>query len=69
MIVELHQQALKDLKDHGVKVFGSLDKFSDWLDEGNLFLSGKKPLEFLGTLDGIKLIDDRLTGIEYGDNA
>ena len=61
-------ERIQILKTRGIEVFGSENDFIDWLDSPNVFLEDKKPLEFLNTTSGIKLINSRLTGIQYGDN-
>ena len=58
-----------DLLKHGIEVFGTEEDFKRWLNTINFFFDKKAPVEFLNADDGIKFIDDRLTGIEYGDNA
>ena len=63
-----HVVMLLSLVKHGVEIFGSNDNFNKWLTTKN-FQLGKKPIEYLNTINGIKLVDDRLTGIEYGDNV
>jgi uncharacterized protein (DUF2384 family) len=50
-------------------VFGSSQSFKNWLFKENLLLFNKKPSHFLKSVSGIRLIDDRLTGMEYGDNV
>lgn len=59
----------QSLIKHGKKVFGSKPKFEEWLQSRNFFFDGKPPIEFLSTVRGIRFIDDRLTGMEYGDNV
>lgn len=54
---------------HGIAVFGSKDRFDQWLTSGNFFLDGKNPVSYLSTITGIRFIDDRLTAMEYGDNV
>ena len=56
------------LAKHGKEIFGSSKEFSNWLTTKN-FQLGKQPIDYLNTISGIKLVDDRLTGIEFGDNA
>lgn len=63
-----HVLLLISLFKRGSKVFGSEDNFSRWLDSNNVFLDNKKPLSFLNTTSGIRIINDRLVAIEYGDN-
>ncbi len=64
-----HTILLISLIKHGIEVFGSKENFNNWLDKENFHLGAKKPIEYLNKISGIKFIDDRLTGIEYGDNA
>jgi len=60
---------LSALFKHGSSVFGSMKEFELWLGTGNLMLDGMKPNDMLGSVSGIRLIDNRLYGLEYGDNA
>jgi hypothetical protein len=62
-------KGLLDLIKHASEVFGTVDKAYDWLAANNFHFDGKPPIEFLKQKDGIKFIDDRLTGLEHGDNA
>ena len=55
--------------EKGKEVFGSAGAFDAWLDKANFFFDGKKPDNFLDTTSGIRYIFDRLTAMEYGDNA
>ena len=50
----------------GVEVFGSKEKFNNWIETKNLSLGGIKPKELLDNTFGIGLIKDELTRIEYG---
>jgi uncharacterized protein (DUF2384 family) len=54
---------------HGIEVFGTEENFEHWLQKDNFFFDNKSPLVFINTNEGLKFIDDRLTGIEYGDNV
>ena len=63
-----HILMLISLLKHGTMVFGSEDGFNDWVDIKNVFLDNKKPMDFLNTISGIKMIDNRLVAMEYGDN-
>ena len=67
--VQEHVIMILALIKHGIDVFGNNDNFNKWLYTDNFYFNKKKPIEFLNTISGIKLIDDRLTGMEYGDNA
>jgi uncharacterized protein (DUF2384 family) len=54
------------LFDHGSQVFGSKEKFRDWLNSENQVLNGFKPRYYLDTFSGILLVIDELNAIEYG---
>lgn len=60
---------LISLFKHGIEIFGDGEKFKEWLKKENSLFGQKKPMEFIDTASGIKFVDDRLTGIEYGDNV
>ncbi|CAN5439861.1 hypothetical protein BH10BAC5_BH10BAC5_27590 [soil metagenome] len=60
---------LSTLFKHGTEVFGTTEKFKEWLNSENFFYGGKAPGSLLNTFSGLKFIDDSLTGIEYGDNV
>ena len=62
-------KALKSLFKHGIEIFGNEENFVKWLKSENFFFDKKAPIEFLNTDVGIEYIDNRLTGLEYGDNA
>ena len=64
-----HVLMLISLLKHGSEVFGSEENFRHWFDSKNVFLDNRKPIEFLNTISGIRMIDDRLVAIEYGDNV
>ena len=64
-----HLITLLSLFKHGKEVFGTIDKFNEWLNKKNFIFNKKIPIEFLNTISGIKLVDDRLTGMQYGDNS
>ena len=61
--------ALLTLFKHGKEVFGTIKEFMSWLIDENFFFDGNSPDKSLKTISGIKFIDDRLTGMEYGDNV
>jgi uncharacterized protein (DUF2384 family) len=58
-----------DLIEHGISVFGDIKQFRRWLEEPNFYFNKTAPIEMSGTPGGVKFLDDRLTGLEYGDNA
>ncbi|MDO6435838.1 MbcA/ParS/Xre antitoxin family protein [Cyclobacterium sp. 1_MG-2023] len=53
----------------GERVFGSKKAFNDWLEKPNFHFNNKQPVDFFKTISGIRYIEDRLTGMLYGDNA
>ncbi|MDB5005849.1 MAG: hypothetical protein JWQ84_2596 [Mucilaginibacter sp.] len=67
--IQEHSVIALSVIKHGIEVFGSIERFTEWLQKKNFFFDKKPPIEFMNTNSGIKFIDDRLTGIEYGDNA
>lgn len=67
--IKEHAVMALSLIKHGIEVFGTNENFANWLEKENFFFDKKAPIEFMDTHSGIKFIDDRLTGIEYGDNA
>ena len=64
-----HILMLIALLKHGTSVFGTSEDFNKWLETPNIFLDNTNPITFLNTINGIKMIDDRLTAMEYGDNV
>jgi uncharacterized protein (DUF2384 family) len=64
-----HTILLLSLIKHGIDVFGNKEMFNQWLETANFQLGMRKPLEYLNTISGIKFIDNRISGIEFGDNA
>lgn len=59
---------LISLFKHGKTVFGSVQAFYNWLNKENFYFDGVQPVSNLNTVSGIKVVDDRLTAMEYGDN-
>jgi uncharacterized protein (DUF2384 family) len=64
-----HIVLLLSVINHGIKVFGTAENFDQWLSTENFYFDKKSPVDYLNTITGIRFIDDRLTGMEYGDNA
>lgn len=60
---------LLSLLKHGKVLFGSNSVFRQWLDTENFHFGGRQPVTYLNTVSGIRYVDDRLTGMEFGDNA
>ena len=63
-----HLVLLLSLFKHGIEIFGSKEDFYIWLNTENFFLDNDIPINYLKTISGIRLVENRLTGIEYGDN-
>lgn len=57
---------LARLYSRGEEVFGSIDKFKDWMNTVLLSLGNKKPKDFLDTSIGIGMLMDELGRIEHG---
>ena len=53
----------------GNDIFGSQDKFHNWLNSENFVMGGEKPASYLDTFSGIQLVMDELNAIEYGFSA
>lgn len=64
-----HWIRILSLYKHGEEVFGDKDLFIEWLNEENYYFDNNPPIHYLDTASGIKLIDNQLTGMQYGDNA
>jgi uncharacterized protein (DUF2384 family) len=67
--IKEHAVMALSLIKHGIEVFETKENFTSWLQKENFFFDKKAPIEFMNTNSGIKFIDDRLTALEYGDNA
>lgn len=53
----------------GNEIFGSMEKFHNWLNIENSVMGGEKPVSYLDTFSGIQLVIDELNAIEYGFSA
>ena len=53
----------------GTAIFGSQQKFHNWLNTENAVMGGEKPASYLDTFLGIQLVLDELNAIEYGFSA
>ncbi len=60
---------LLSLYKKGEIVFGSKEDFNAWLAKPNFHFNNKPPVDYFKSISGIRFIEDRLTGIEYGDNV
>jgi putative toxin-antitoxin system antitoxin component (TIGR02293 family) len=57
---------IAEVISRGIEVLGSIEAFSIWLRKELRALNYEKPLDFLDTTFGIKLIKDTLGRIEHG---
>lgn len=64
-----HVIMLISLWKHGMEVFGGSEQFKTWVKAKNFYFDNQSPEHYLNTISGIKLLDDRLTAMEYGHNA
>lgn len=64
-----HIVSLLSLYKHGTAVFDTKENFEKWLVAPNFYLDQKAPKDFLDTISGIRLIDNKLTAIEFGENV
>ena len=53
----------------GNDLFGSMEKFRNWLNMENSVMGGEKPVSYLDTFSGIQLVLDELNAIEFGFSA
>ncbi len=53
----------------GKEIFGTMDKFRNWLNIENAVMGGEKPVSYLDTFSGIQLVLEELNAIEYGFSA
>lgn len=67
--IKEHIVLILSLYKHGITVFEDVKGFEEWLSSKNPFLDNMSPSEFLNTSSGVKLIDDRLTAMEFGGNV
>jgi putative toxin-antitoxin system antitoxin component (TIGR02293 family) len=54
------------LYDYGIEVFGSVEKFSKWLNRPSLPLGGFEPKSLLDTNQGMVAVKQELSRIDYG---
>ena len=53
----------------GIWLFGSVEKFNQWIQIPSIGLGGQAPLQMLTTITGIGLVTDEIIRIEHGDLA
>jgi putative toxin-antitoxin system antitoxin component (TIGR02293 family) len=61
-----HQQEIGRLFDRGYEIFGSPEKFKQWLTTPILALDNTTPLNHLDTEEGVESVHDVLTRLEWG---
>lgn len=64
-----HIVSILSLYKHGMEVFSTKKEFENWLTLPSPFLDNKAPMDFMDTISGIQLIDNRLTAMEFGENV
>jgi uncharacterized protein (DUF2384 family) len=57
------------LFDQGAEIFGTPEVFSQWLHGSAYGLGYQVPLEMMDTITGIRLVEEQLIRIAYGDLA
>ena len=67
----LSEKLLKSfaLFDKGIAIFGSAKNFHQWLNSPAYGLGSQLPFDLMDTITGIRLIEEELIRIEYGDLA
>ncbi len=51
----------------GVRLFGTEEAFSQWLDAPHAYLNGKAPKAYLRHPEGLLYVDDLLEGLSWGN--
>ncbi len=57
---------ISNLYNKGCEVFGSKDKFKEWVESKNIVFGNAKPKEYLDTFSGIEYLMEELGRIEHG---
>lgn len=53
----------------GTALFGSQEKFNDWINSKNAVMNDEMPASYFDTFSGIQLVFDELNTIEHGFSA
>ena len=56
-----------ELYDKGIKTFGNVELFEKWLNRPNPGLGDKAPKDLINTVEGVKIVEDLLINIQYGN--
>lgn len=51
---------------HGNRVFGSADKFNNWMNSKCHAFGDRKPIDQILTIEGIQLVDNEISKVEHG---
>ena len=51
----------------GLEIFGEQESFINWLNKASFGLGNLQPIEIINTSEGIDLITEELSRIEFGD--
>ena len=63
------KEKLEKLYIKGIKIFGTEEKFDNWLNKESYGLDYQIPVNLIYTSDGIEKIMNALTSIEFGTTA
>jgi uncharacterized protein (DUF2384 family) len=67
--VSEHALYISRLYIEGSNLFGSSEKFNNWMDTANPSMDGTIPKSYLDTISGIKLISNIINGMAHGFSA
>lgn len=56
----------EELMERGTRAFGDREVFMAWLGDESPGLSGKRPMELIRSITGMRLVMDELLAIELG---
>lgn len=56
----------EELVERGTRTFGDRDVFMAWLGDESPGLGGKRPMELIRSITGMRLVMDELLAIEHG---
>jgi putative toxin-antitoxin system antitoxin component (TIGR02293 family) len=60
---------LQEIYQWGIEVFGTAEEFNQWIEKPAYGLNHLIPKELMKTISGIKLVEDELVRIAYGELA
>ena len=59
---------LSKLLEYAESVFGNMEKVRLWFEEPSIVFENRRPVELIGSLSGLNLINEELIRIEHGVN-